>query len=78
MCPLVKQLIASGVNRFKICAYESGSGSLSLAQQTSIRAALQAEAERLLSIQIESGQLPFELGLHDNPGFDECGGVSPC
>jgi hypothetical protein len=81
MCRFVKQqLFASGVSRFKICTYESGSGSLSLAQQTSTRAALQAEAERLrkISIQIESGQLSFEVGLHHSPGFGERGGVSPC
>jgi predicted transcriptional regulator len=70
----------SGVSRFKICTYELGSGSLSLAQQSRIREALQMEAERLrkISIQIESGQLSFEAGLHHSPGFGECGGVGPC
>jgi hypothetical protein len=72
MCCFVKQkLFASGVSRFKICA---------LAQQRRIRAAVEAEADRLrkISIQIESGQLLFELGLHHNPSFDEYSGVSPC
>ena len=81
MCCFVKQkLFASDVSRFRICAYELGSGSLSLAQQSRIREALQMEAERLrkISIQIESGQLSFEAGLHHSPGFGECGGVSPC
>jgi len=46
MCCFVKQkLFASGVSRFKICAYELGSGSLSLAQQRRIRAALEAELQ---------------------------------
>jgi predicted transcriptional regulator len=45
----------SGVSRFKICNFELGEGSLPLDEQSRIREALCAEAERLrnLSIQIE-------------------------
>jgi DNA-binding XRE family transcriptional regulator len=48
----------SGVSRFKICTYELGDGSLSPEQQTRIREALQAEAERLrrISVQMDFGQ----------------------
>jgi predicted transcriptional regulator len=48
----------SGVSRFKICSYELGDGAMSPDQQSRIREALQAEAERLrsISIHIEFGQ----------------------
>jgi hypothetical protein len=44
----------SGVSRFKICTYELGNGALSQDEQNRIREALQAEAERLRSISIQS------------------------
>jgi predicted transcriptional regulator len=70
----------SGVSRFKICTYELGSGSLSLAQQSCVREALQIEAQRLrkISLQIESGELLLEAGLQHNPHLGECGGISSC
>jgi predicted transcriptional regulator len=40
----------SSVSRFKICTYELGDGSLTAEEQTRIREALQAEAERLRQI----------------------------
>jgi len=48
----------SGVSRFKICIYELGDGSLTEDEQSRIREALHAEAERLrnISINIEGGQ----------------------
>ena len=51
----------SGVSRFKICTYELGDGSLTADEQSRIREALHAEAERLrnISVRVECGQ-PFE------------------
>jgi len=40
----------SGISRFKICTYELGERSLTADEQTRIRGALQAEAERLRQI----------------------------
>jgi hypothetical protein len=40
----------SRVSRFKICLYELGDGSLTPEEQSRIREALQAEAERLRQI----------------------------
>lgn len=42
----------SGVNRFKICTYELGDGPLTADEQSRIREALHAEAERLRHIMI--------------------------
>ena len=48
----------SGVSRFKICTYELGDGSLTTDEQSRIREALHAEAERLrnISTRIDCGQ----------------------
>ena len=48
----------SGVSRFKICAHELGDCPLSPENQTRIRKALHAEAERLrnISLQVDFGQ----------------------
>jgi predicted transcriptional regulator len=48
----------SGVSRFKICTYELGSTKLGPDDQSRIRAALTAEADRLrqVSIQVDFGQ----------------------
>ena len=49
----------SGVSRFKICTYELGDSRLTEDEHGQIRAALQAEADRLRSLpdQIEFGQI---------------------
>ena len=59
----------SGVSRFKICNYELGGGSLTTDQQSRIREALHAEAERLRNISngIQCGspsavEPPMEVG----------------
>ena len=43
----------SGVSRFKICTYELGDSSLTADEQSRIRGALQAEANRLRRIPAE-------------------------
>ena len=43
----------SGVSRFKICTYELGDTSLTPEEQSRIREALQAEAQRLRSIPVQ-------------------------
>jgi predicted transcriptional regulator len=52
----------SRVSRFKICLYELGDGRLNPEEQTRIRLALQAEAERLRSIPngMDIGELSFK------------------
>jgi predicted transcriptional regulator len=47
----------AGVSRFKICAYEIGDRALSQEEQSRIRVALEAEAQRLrgISVEIEFG-----------------------
>ena len=58
-----------GVSRFKICNYELGGGSLNTDEQSRIREALHAEAQRLRNISsgIEcgppsAGEPPMEVG----------------
>jgi predicted transcriptional regulator len=50
----------SGVSRFKICTYELGDGSLRLEEQSRIREALHAEAERLRAIPADIASVVFQ------------------
>ena len=52
----------SRVSRFKICTYELGEGGMSSDEQSRIRGALQAEAERLRNISVE-----IEFGVPEVP-----------
>jgi predicted transcriptional regulator len=50
----------SGVSRFKICTYELGNGTLRPEDQSRIREALQAEAERLRTIPANIASVLFQ------------------